>query len=56
MKLTKYHYHALMIKDMSQMMEFILWLIFIKIVIIKKNCDHRDIVIMEKDCDNGKLL
>ena len=22
----------------------------------KKNCDHRDIVIMEKDCDNGKLL
>ena len=22
----------------------------------KKNCDHRDIVIMEKHCDNGKLL
>ena len=36
MKLIKYHYHALMIKDMSQMMEFILWLIFIKIAIIEK--------------------
>ena len=22
----------------------------------QKNCNHRDIVIMEKDCDNGKLL
>ena len=38
------------------MMEFILWLIFIKIVIIKTNCDHKDIVTMEKDCDNEKLL
>ena len=56
MKLTKCHYHAFMIKDMYQMMKFILWLIFIKIVIIKKNYDHRDIVITEKDCDNGKLL
>ena len=38
MKLTKYHYHVLMIKDMCQMMEFILWLIFIKIVlrVVKK--------------------
>ena len=34
MKLTRYNYHTLMIKDMSQMMEFIPWLIFIKIVII----------------------
>ena len=56
MKLIKYHYLALIIKDMYQMMKFILWLIFIKIVIIKKNYDHRDIVITEKDCDNGKLL
>ena len=38
------------------MMEFTLWLIFIKILIIKKNYDHRDIVIMAKDCDNVKLL
>ena len=37
MKLKKYRYHALMIKDMYQMMEFTIWLIFIKIVIIKKN-------------------
>ena len=29
---------------------------FHKVVIIKKNYDHRDIVITEKDCDNGKLL
>ena len=33
MKLTKYLYHALMIKDLREMMEFIRWLIFIKIVI-----------------------
>ena len=33
MKLIKYHYHVLMIKDLYQMMEFILQLIFIKIVI-----------------------
>ena len=33
MKLIKYHYHVLMIKDLYQMMEFIFQLIFIKIVI-----------------------
>ena len=33
MKLIKYLYHALMIKDLCQIMEFILQLIFIKIVI-----------------------
>ena len=38
-KLTKYHY-VLMIKDMYQMTEFIIWLIFIKIVIIQKNCKN----------------
>ena len=43
MKLTKYHDHALMIKDMGQMMKFILWLIFIKIVMIKKNCNRIDL-------------
>ena len=32
MKLTKYHYHTLVIKDMSQMMEFKRQLIFLKIV------------------------
>ena len=35
-ELRKYRYHVLMIKDFFQMMEFILWLIFIKIVMIKK--------------------
>ena len=33
MKLIKHLYHVLMIKDLYQMMEFILQLIFIKIVI-----------------------
>ena len=32
MKLTKYLYHVLMVKDLCQMMEFVRWLIFIKIV------------------------
>ena len=40
MKLIKYHYHVLMIKDLYQMMEFILQLIFIKIVI-------KDVIRME---------
>ena len=38
-KLTKYHY-VLMIKDMYEMTEFIIWLIFIKIAIIQKNCKN----------------
>ena len=33
MKLIKHLYHVLMVKDLYQMMEFILQLIFIKIVI-----------------------
>ena len=41
--------HVLMIKDMQQMMELILQLIFIKIVIKK-------IVMIKKDCDNRKDL
>ena len=48
MKLTRYNYHTLMIKDMSQMMEFIPWLIFIKIVIISNN-NNKKIVIINKD-------
>ena len=54
MKLTKYLYHVLTIKDIYQMMEFILSVIFTKIVsqivIIKK------IVIIEKDWDYWKRL
>ena len=49
MKFTKYLYHVLTIKDMCVDMEFILWVIFTKIlsqgIIIKK------IVIIEKDHD-----
>ena len=41
MKLIKYNYHALMIKDLFEMVEFTGWLIFIKIA--KK---------LEKDCDD----
>ena len=51
MKLTKkYNYCVLMIKDMCQMMKFIRWLIFIKIVlqVVKK---FKKIVIIKKDCD-----
>ena len=43
MKLTKYHYRVLMIKDLFYMMKFIRWLIFIKIVSSKE---------VEKDCNN----
>ena len=46
MKLTKYLCHVLKIKDMCQMMEFVRWLISIKIVSevveIKQNCDKKD--------------
>ena len=67
MKLTKYLYHVLTIKDMCVDMEFILWVIFTKIVsqviIIKKimiiETDHdywKKIVITEKDHDYWKRL
>ena len=50
MKLIKYLYHVLTIKDTCQMMEFVRWLIFIKIVSqvveIQKDCD-------KKDCNKG---
>ena len=43
--------HVLTIKDMCQMMEFVRWLIFIKIVsqAVKR---LKKIVMIEKDCDN----
>ena len=46
MKLTKYHYGVLMIKDTCQMMKFIRLLIFIKIVLqavkrFKKGVDEK---------------
>ena len=62
MKLTKYHYNVLMMKDLFWMMRdlfwmmrFICWFIFIKIVlqVVKK---LKKIVIIEKDCDNRKRL
>ena len=51
MKLTKYLYHVLTIKDTCQMMELIHWLIFIKIVsqAVRR---LKKIVIIEKDCNN----
>ena len=50
MKSIKYHYHVLTIKDTYQMMEIILWLIFIKILKIK------GVMTTEKDYDNRKML
>ena len=54
MKLTKYLCHALTIKDACQMMEFVHWLIFIKIVsqVVIKKKRLKKIVIIEKNCDN----
>ena len=61
MKLTKYLCHVLMIKDICQMIEFIRWLIFIKIVsqvakkfkkIVIKRIVVKKIVIIEKSCCN----
>ena len=66
MKLTKYLYHVLMIKDICYIMEFVRWLIFIKTVsqvvkrlkktviknIVIKKIIIKNIVIIEKDCDN----
>ena len=53
MKLTKYVCHVLTIKDMCQMMEFVRWLIFIKVVsqVVIKKKRLKTIVIIEKDCD-----
>ena len=60
MKLTKYLDHVITIKDMCQMMEFILWVIFTKIVsqvvIIKKIVIIEKIVITEEDHDYWKRL
>ena len=52
MKLTKYNYCVLMIKDLFQAMKFIRWLIFIKIVlqVIKK---LKKIVKTQKDYDDS---
>ena len=61
MKLAKYLCHFLTIKDMCQMIAFVRWLIFIKIVsedvkrfkkIVIKNIVIKKIVIIEKDCDD----
>ena len=56
MKLAKYPCHVLTIKHACYMMEFIRWLIFIKIVsqVVKrlKKIVIKKIVIIEKDCDN----
>ena len=64
MKLTKYLIDKL-IKDLFQMMKFIRWLIFIKIVlqavkrfkkVVIKKKGLKKIVIIEKGCNNGKRL
>ena len=63
MKLTKYHYHdnkmiiKMVIKDLFQMIRFIRWHIFIKIVLqivkkFKKIVIMKKIEIIEKYCDN----
>ena len=61
MKLTKYICRVLTIKDMCQMMEFVRWLIFIKIVpqvvkrlknIVIKKIVIKKIVIIGKGHDN----
>ena len=51
MKLTKYDYRVLMIKDLFQIVEFIFQFIFIKIVIIEKYCDNG-----KKYYDDEKML
>ena len=53
MKLKKYLCHVLMVKDMSQMMEFVRWLVFIKIVsqAVKTLKKFVMIVMIEKDCN-----
>ena len=54
MKLTKYHYHVMMIKDLFQMMEFTRWLILIKIVLQAANKLKKDRD--EEDRDDRKIL
>ena len=60
MKLSKYHYYVLMIKDLFKMMRFMRVLIFIKILlqVVKKlkKIVIKKILIIEKDCDNEKSL
>ena len=53
MKLKKYLCHVLTVKDMSQMMEFVRWLVFIKIVsqAVKTLKKFVMIVMIEKDCN-----
>ena len=46
MKLTKYHYHVLTIKDRCQVMKFILWL--------QKGCDKKEEI--EKDFDRKEEI
>ena len=55
MKLTKYLYHVLTIKDMCQMTEFVRWLIFIKII-SQAAKRLKKIAIIEKDCNHSKIL
>ena len=55
MKLTKYFYNVLTITDTCQMMGFVSWFIFIKIVsqTVKR---LKKILIIEKDCNDWKRL
>ena len=54
MKLIKYLYRVLMIKDLCQMMVFILWLIFIKTGITNViRMKMIMIMIMKNDNDNN---
>ena len=56
MKLTKYLNYALMIKDLCQMMELILQLIFIEIMIKKIVMIKKDLSQQKMICDNRKDL
>ena len=60
MKLIKYHYRVLMIKDLFQMMGSTRWLIFIKIMlqVVKKlkKIVIKKIVMIEKYCGNRNIL
>ena len=53
MRLTKYLCHVLAINNMRQMMEFVRWFIFIKIVsqAVKRLNKFVMIVMIEKDCN-----
>ena len=60
MKLIKYHYGVLMIKDLFQMMGSTRWLIFIKIMlqVVKKSKKIviKKIVMIEKYCGDRNIL